>query len=53
MEIEGVGADAARFEAASNELCEFSLPPIPEGSYNLLLRLPVAEVQIPELDLRS
>ena len=53
VEIEGVGADAARLEAALNESCEFSLPPVPEGGYNLLLRLPGAEVQIPELDLRA
>jgi hypothetical protein len=53
VEIEGVGGDAARAEAALNELCEFSLPPVPEGSYNLLLRLPGADVQLPELDLKS
>jgi len=53
VEIEGAGADPARAEAALNELCEFSLPPVPEGSYNLLLRLPGVEVQIPELDLRD
>ena len=53
VEIGGVGADAARLEAALNESCEFSLPPIPEGSYTLLLHLPGAEVEIPELDLRG
>jgi len=53
VEIEGAGDDPARAEAPLNELCEFSLPPIPEGSYNLLLRLPGAEVQIPQLDLRA
>jgi hypothetical protein len=51
VEIEG--DDGARARAALNELCEFTLPPVPEGSYKLLLRLPGAEVQIPELDLRA
>ena len=53
VEIEGAGETAARFEVALSELCEFSLPPVSDGSYKLLLRLPGAEVQIPELDLRA
>jgi anti-sigma factor RsiW len=45
------GATAAR--AALNELCEFALPPRPEGAYALRLRLGDAEVEIPELSLKA
>lgn len=38
---------------ALNDLCEFALPPVPEGSYALHLRLGDMEVEIPELDLRA
>jgi anti-sigma factor RsiW len=54
-EVELVGADgstAAR--AALNELCEFTLlPPTPDGTYSLRLRLDGAEVEIPELSLKA
>jgi len=54
-EVELVGADgstAAR--AALNELCEFTLlPPTPDGTYALRLRLDGAEVEIPELSLKA
>src|SRR5215208_1219124 len=53
-EVELVAADgptAAR--AALNELCEFTLPPRPEGSYALRLRLDEAEVEIPGLSLKA
>jgi anti-sigma factor RsiW len=46
------GSTAAR--AALNELCEFTLlPPTPDGTYALRLRLDGAEVEIPELSLKS
>lgn len=39
--------------AALNELCEFTLPPVPEGSYALRLRMNDTEVEIPDLNLRA
>jgi len=50
VEIEGESGLAA---AALNELCEFTLPPVPSGSYTLRLRLQDAEVEIPQLELRA
>jgi hypothetical protein len=50
VEIEGESEVAA---VALNELCEFTLPPVPAGSYTLRLRLANAEVEIPQLELRS
>ena len=54
-EVELVGADGSTSARASlNELCEFTLlPPTPEGSYTLRLRLDGAEVEIPELNLKA
>jgi len=39
--------------AVLNELCEFSLPAVPPGSYKLLLRLTDLEVEVPQLELRA
>lgn len=50
VEIEGESGLAV---AALNELCEFTLPPVPSGSYTLRLRLQDAEVEIPQLELRA
>lgn len=50
VELAGA-AGAARAEL--NEQCEFTLPPVPEGSYNFRLLLPDAEVEIPDLELRA
>jgi hypothetical protein len=36
-----------------NELCEFTLPPVPEGTYALRLRLNDTEIEIPELSLTA
>ncbi|HYH85081.1 MAG TPA: hypothetical protein VEX60_06325, partial [Pyrinomonadaceae bacterium] len=49
----GEAGRAARSSAALNDLCEFTLPPVPEGSYALRLRLGDTEIEIPELDLRA
>ena len=50
--VDAEGATAAR--ATLNELCEFTLlPPTPDGTYALRLRLDGAEVEIPELSLRA
>src|SRR5215212_1752688 len=50
-------APGSREEAAAraslNDLCEFTLPPVPEGVYALRLRLNDTEIEIPELSLRA
>ena len=50
VEIEGESGLAV---VALNELCEFTLPPLPPGSYTLRLLLRNAEVEIPQLELRA
>jgi len=50
--VELEGADSS-VEAALNEQCEFTLPPVPEGTYTLRLLLDDAEVEVPELELRA
>ena len=45
------GSTAAR--AALNQLCEFTLPPVAEGTYALRLRLEGTEIEIPELSLKA
>lgn len=36
-----------------NELCEFSFPAIPSGTYALRIRMPDVEIEIPELELKD
>ena len=36
-----------------NELCEFSFPAIPLGTYSLRVRMPDVEIEIPELELKD
>lgn len=48
VELAGANAEAA---AQLNDLCEFTLPAVPNGSYTLRLRLGEVEVEIPELQL--
>ena len=36
-----------------NELCEFTLPPMPSGNYTLVLRLGNIELEVPQLELKS
>ena len=50
VEISGVTGSAA---ATLNELCEFTLPPIPVGNYSLKVKMPDVEIEIPELDLKD
>ncbi|HEV2765189.1 MAG TPA: hypothetical protein VGV38_19555 [Pyrinomonadaceae bacterium] len=50
VELEGA---SGRVEAALNEQCEFTLPPVAEGTYTLRLRIEDAEVEVPELELRA
>jgi hypothetical protein len=49
VEISGV---AGRSTATLNEVCEFTLPPIPPGNYSLTLRMLDREIEIPELELK-
>ena len=49
IELEGL----TRARADFNEQCEFTLGAIPTGSYNLRLRLPDLEVEIPQFELRA
>jgi len=48
IEISGV---AGRAEANLNDVCEFTLSPVPAGQYSLTVRMQDLEIQIPELDL--
>lgn len=50
VEISGATGSAA---AALNELCEFTLPPIPVGNYSLKVKMPDVEIEIPELELKD
>jgi anti-sigma factor RsiW len=50
--VELAGTDT-KTAAELNELCEFTLPAVPSGSYTLRLRLSDVEVEIPELQLMA
>lgn len=50
VEVSGVTGSAS---ATLNELCEFTLPPIPAGNYSLKVRMADVEIEIPELDLKD
>lgn len=50
LEREGRSAPAL---TELNELCEFTLPPVPAGSYTLRLRLNELEIEIPDFELRA
>ena len=52
-EVEVEGAEGAGARAALNDLCEFTLPPVPEGVYTLRLRVDEVEVEVPSLSLRA
>ncbi len=49
VEISGV---AGTSKATLNEVCEFTLPPIPPGNYSLRVRMLDREIEIPELELK-
>ena len=49
VEIAGV---AGRSEATLNEVCEFTLPPLPVSNYSLTIRMLDREIEIPELELK-
>ena len=46
-------SEEATAQASLNDLCEFTLPPVPEGTYALRLRLNDTEIEIPELSLKA
>jgi hypothetical protein len=49
VEISGVAGSS---KATLNEVCEFTLPPIPPGNYSLTVRILDREIEIPELELK-
>lgn len=50
VELKGAGGAA---NASLNEQCEFSLAPLPAGSYTLYLRLTDREIEVPEFQLKA
>jgi hypothetical protein len=51
IELEGRSGELTAVHL--NDLCEFTLPPVPAGSYTVRLRLGNVEVEIPQLELRA
>lgn len=49
VEISGV---TGKSEATLNDVCEFTLPPVPAGNYSLIIRMDDREIEIPELELK-
>ena len=49
VEISGA---AGRSEATLNEVCEFTLPPLPVGNYSLTVKLRDLQIEIPDLELK-
>ena len=47
-----ISGEAGRSEATLNEVCEFTLPPIPVGNYSLTVRVLDLQIEIPELELK-
>jgi hypothetical protein len=50
VEISGV---AGTSRATLNDICEFTLPPIPVGNYSLTVKMQDREIEIPELELKG
>ncbi len=50
VEISGTNGSA---ESSLNELCEFTLPALPVGTYSLKVRMPDVEIEIPDLELKD
>jgi hypothetical protein len=48
-----ISGAAGSMEAILNELCEFTLPPMPIGNYSLRVRMLDIEIEIPELELKD
>jgi hypothetical protein len=47
-----ISGEAGRSEATLNEVCEFTLPPLPAGNYSLVVKLRDLQIEIPELELK-
>jgi hypothetical protein len=53
-EVELTGCtEAEAVRAPLDELCEFTLPPVPPGGYGLLVRFGDVEVEVPLFNLRG
>ncbi|HEX8845416.1 MAG TPA: hypothetical protein VF791_12265 [Pyrinomonadaceae bacterium] len=50
VELKGA---SVQFGAELNDQCEFRLPPVPAGTYNLRLLLTDTEVEVPNLEIRA
>ncbi len=50
VDLEGMAGSSS---TTLNELCEFTLPPVPNGDYRLRLRLTEMNVEVSELRLRA
>ena len=48
-----ISGETGSVSATLNELCEFTLPPIPVGNYSLRVKMPDVEIEIPELNLKD
>jgi hypothetical protein len=53
IELESAEDDNVVAAATLNDVCEWTLPAVPTGSYRLRVRLGDTEVEVPELDLRA
>ena len=47
-----ISGEAVSSKAILNEVCEFTLPPIPLGNYSLKVKMLDREIEIPELELK-
>jgi hypothetical protein len=48
-----ISGDTGSVTASLNEVCEFTFPAIPVGSYALKIKLPDVQIEIPELELKD
>lgn len=48
-----IGGETLSYSVALNDSCEFALPVVPSGNYQLRLKWADTEVEIPRLDLRT
>ncbi len=53
VELFADGDDTSAARADLNDLCEFTLPTVPAGTYTLRLTLDDAEIEVPGLSLQA
>ncbi len=53
VELFAEGDDTSAARADLNDLCEFTLPTVPAGTYTLRLTLDDAEIEVPSLSLQA